>query len=297
MADEKSNPPLPGQPRSNLVEGERFGTGFTEADVRNSDLTYATGDCVGFLAAENTTAPAGFERLDRSVWKCFGWLDVAGYTFKNTETTKDIGAAGTLSAIRTVITGGVKEIAFIALESMNPYVRAMYDDVPVSDLLPTTARTDVACTAAKGAVIILDVAATAADVGSIVIGPGIPLGAVVQTASVGVSITLDANHATTAAITSPSVVKVGGNQVSYIFPETPSGNRYALIFDTLDGDQKVRAYAPSGMVTTRGDDVYTQADTENLSLTTTLYPASIGGVRGTLKRYSSYGGTDLSSYT
>ena len=83
MTDAKKEVEVPGGVPPALG-GERFGV-FAEADVRNADLTFATGDCVGYLAALGTPAPLGFERLDRAVFKCLGWLDTTGYTFKNTE--------------------------------------------------------------------------------------------------------------------------------------------------------------------------------------------------------------------
>lgn len=102
---------------------------------------------VALPQAVSTAVPTGFEDLSTLTpsgsWKCLGWLDVSGYIFKNDETTKDISAAGTLSAIRTVLTGGMKTAQITCLEAMNPYVRSLYDDVPVfpvasSPLKPST---------------------------------------------------------------------------------------------------------------------------------------------------------------
>lgn len=108
------------------------------ADVRNADFTYAAGDVVMYIASRGTTPPDGFEVLDGDVWKCLGWIDTTGGIFALTYTTKDIGAAGSLSAIRTILTGGTKTLQFTALEPMNPYVRALFDDIPVTELSPSS---------------------------------------------------------------------------------------------------------------------------------------------------------------
>jgi hypothetical protein len=152
MTDDKVN--VPGR-SGEQRRGSSFGTG-TLAEIRNADLTFATGDAVGYASAAGVTAPLGFEDPLTPPWNCLGWLDTTGYTFKNTETTKDIGAAGTLSAIRTVITGGTKELSFIALESMNPIVRALYDDVSVAQLTPAVTRVDAGCGTTAGSATVTD---------------------------------------------------------------------------------------------------------------------------------------------
>jgi len=109
------------------------------ADIRNADFTYAAGDVVMYIASRGTPPPAGFETLTSDVWKCLGWIDTTGGIFALTYTTKDIGAAGSLSAIRTILTGGTKTLQFQALEAMNPYVRALFDDIQVTELAPASA--------------------------------------------------------------------------------------------------------------------------------------------------------------
>jgi hypothetical protein len=123
---------------------------MTSAEVKNNLNLFAAGDVVAYLGLPNiasTAVPTAFEDLSTlspaGSWKCLGWLDVSGYLFKLDETTKDIPAAGTLSSIRTVLTGGQKSAQCTCLEAMNPYVRALYDDVPVfpvasSPLKPAT---------------------------------------------------------------------------------------------------------------------------------------------------------------
>jgi hypothetical protein len=106
----------------------------TPAEVKNAGLTYAAGDVVAYVGIPSELPPTGFEDLGTEAganYRCLGWLDTSGYIFKLDETTKDIGAAGTLSSIRTINTGGTKTIQATALEAMNPYVRCVYDEVPV----------------------------------------------------------------------------------------------------------------------------------------------------------------------
>ena len=65
------------------------------------------------------------------VYKCCGWADTSGYIFKLDETIKDIPAAGVLTPVRSILTGGSKTVQSVFLEAVNPYVLALYDDVPV----------------------------------------------------------------------------------------------------------------------------------------------------------------------
>jgi hypothetical protein len=62
---------------------------------------------------------------------CLGWVDTSGYIFKLDETIKDVPAAGVLTPIRSILTGGSKSVQATFLEALNPHVRALYDDVPI----------------------------------------------------------------------------------------------------------------------------------------------------------------------
>lgn len=112
----------------------------------NTNL-YAAGDVVVWVGQPNNASPPlGFEdptTLGTGIYKCLGWSDVSGYIFKLDETVKDIPGAGVLTPVRTILTGGSKTVQAIFLEALNPYVRALYDDVPVfpvttSPLKPAT---------------------------------------------------------------------------------------------------------------------------------------------------------------
>ena len=112
----------------------------------NTNL-YAAGDVVAWIGQpNNANPPQGFEdptTLGSGLYKCCGWSDVSGYIFKLDETIKDIPAAGVLTPVRSILTGGVKTAQLVFLEALNPYVRSLYDDVPIfpvtsSPLKPAT---------------------------------------------------------------------------------------------------------------------------------------------------------------
>jgi hypothetical protein len=133
-----------------LVNGDGQLLGLTPpatGPYKNNQLLYAAGDVVVWVGIPNNTSPPlGFEdptTLSAGSYMCCGWSDVTGYIFKLDETMKDIPAAGVLTPIRTILTGGSKTIQAVFLEALNPYVLAMFDDVPVfpvasSPLLPST---------------------------------------------------------------------------------------------------------------------------------------------------------------
>jgi hypothetical protein len=196
------------------------------SDTRNEDLTYAAADVVAYVSQLGTAAPTGFEAL-AAPWICLGWLMVSGYIFKLGETTKEIPAAGTLGPIRTITSARTRTFQATYLEAVNPMVMALYDDVPLSAVLPASGQT----------------------------------------------------------------------QAIYTLPEVPTDNRYAWVFDTIDGDKMIRNFSPNGKVTARGDDQAQQGDVTSLQMTTTLYPDQIGSVRGTLKKYVQYGAAPLTAFT
>jgi hypothetical protein len=298
MADEESTPVRSARPAqrarssAGLVTVDALDTGRVGAiggaqDTRNADYTYAAGDVIIYIASLGTSPPVGFETLS-TPWKCVGWVDSSGGIFALSHTTKDIGAAGSLSAIRTVITGGTKTLQFTALEALNPWARALYDDVPPNALQPAS-RTDSGVTITSGSATVTDSHVLATDVGSSVSGTGIPTVPVPTIVSVtaGTSFVMSAS----ATATGTSVTINGQNSV-YVLPEVPLDNRYCWLMDTIDGNKAMRLFSPNGKVTARGNDQVQQADAEMLQMTATFYPTSItvGGVttRGELVRYIQY---------
>jgi len=190
-------------------------------DTRNADLTFASSDFLVHIAPQGTPAPTDFSDLS-SPWVCLGWMTQDGSTTKTNRQTKDIFASGSLAPIRTITTQQTREIQMITEEAINPQVRAVYDDVPLSDLSPTS----------------------------------------------GVA--------------------------SYDLPDTDPDNRYCWIFDSWDGDHRIRDFAPNGKVTARGDEKRAQTDAAQLDMTVTCYKAVDGSP--SMSRLLDYGTTDVSAY-
>jgi hypothetical protein len=200
---------------------------------KDNTLLYAAGDVIGWIAAANTAGPVtGFEDMTTLTgWYCCGWIDTSGYIFKLDETVKDIPAAGTLTPIRTILTGGSKTVQATFLEALNPYVRSLYDDVPIFPVASSPLK---------------------------------------------------------ATTTAPFVA-------SYTIPDPPADNRYAFVWDTVDGTKAMRLYAPFTKITARGNDQPQQADVESLDMTATMYPGNVAGSIYVAKRWINYG-KDMTGY-
>ncbi|MEV6684450.1 phage tail protein [Streptomyces sp. NPDC051130] len=107
------------------------------ADTRNADLTFGATDYLVYMATKDTASPVGFADPGTG-WTNLGWVTTEGGLFKLEEETKDIEAAGSLEPIRTLMTKSTKSVQVTFLEGINPLVRALYDNVDVSALEPTT---------------------------------------------------------------------------------------------------------------------------------------------------------------
>jgi hypothetical protein len=80
---------------------------------------------------------------------------------------------------------------------------------------------------------------------------------------------------------------------TYSLPDKPSDLRYAFIFDSMDGDKRMRLYMPNGKVTERGDEQPQTTDVMNVQMTFKFYKgASSAAVKRTIK----YGGIDVSDF-
>lgn len=112
----------------------------TILDTRDNGKLFAGGDVIGWYAPPVTTPPTPFTALT-SPWICLGWLETSGLTFKLTETQKEVMAAGTLDPIRTITSAAPKTFEATFLEALNPAVMALYDDVPMSEVLPVSGTT------------------------------------------------------------------------------------------------------------------------------------------------------------
>lgn len=119
---------------------------------KDNTLLYAAGDVVVWAGLPNTTAaPLGFEDpsgLTAATFKCLGWVDVSGYIFKLDETLKDIPAAGVLTPVRSILTGGTKTVQATFLEGMNPFVLGLYDDVPLFPAVSSPLKASTTATSA-----------------------------------------------------------------------------------------------------------------------------------------------------
>lgn len=208
---------------------------------KDDEMLYAAGDVVVWVGLPNNDKPPlAFEdptTLTTASYQCLGWVDVAGYIFKLDETIKDIPAAGILTPVRSILTGGMKTAQCTFLEALNPHVRALYDDVPIFPLTNSPLK-----------------------------------------------------PATTV------VPPLEANQVSYILPDPPYDNRYALIFDSIDGAKRQRLYAPFAKVTARGNDQAQQGDIVMTDMTFTFYPGTIGTVNNAVVQRTVDYGKDVSGY-
>lgn len=262
-------------------------TGPAAADTRNAENVYAAGDVVMYVAALGTAPPVGFAALSASTWGCLGWVDTSGAIFNLNHTVKDIGAAGTLTSIRTIFTGGNKTLQATFLEALNPLTRALYDDVPLSSMAPTVLRTDTA-TVTNASATVTDSSILATDVGSVVTGTNIPANTYIVSVTPATSFVMS-----NAATGSGTSVTISTDVSVYTIPEIPQDNRYALVMDSIDGENQIRMFCPMVKVTDRGNDQIQQGDTENLQLTFTLFPASITynsvTQRGSVLRYINAG--------
>ncbi|MFI7096431.1 phage tail tube protein [Streptomyces lydicus] len=191
------------------------------ADTRNADLTFGATDYLVYMAPANTVAPTGVADPGTG-WVNLGWMSTDGGTLKVDEASKDIEAAGSLEPIRTLMTKSTKTVQGTFLEGLNPHVRALYDNVSVDALEPTT---DIA---------------------------------------------------------------------TYALPDKPADLRYAFIFDTVDGDKRIRLYAPNGKVTDRGDEKPQTDDVMSVEMTLKLFKGA--GNSAAVTRTIKYGGVDVSAH-
>lgn len=107
------------------------------ADTRNADLTFGATDYLVYIAARDTVSPTGFTDPGTG-WVNLGWVSTEGGTLKVADEKKDIDAAGSLEPIRTLMTKSTKTVQATFLEGLNPYVRALFDNVSLDALKPVT---------------------------------------------------------------------------------------------------------------------------------------------------------------
>jgi hypothetical protein len=268
------------------------------ADIRDTSLTYAAGDVVGYVTPLGVTPPIDANvTLAGPPWYCLGWIETSGVTYKPTRQLKEVTAAGSLSSIRTVVTSEVKTMQAIFLEALNPWVRALFDDVPIGQLSPGRVDSSGTATTSTSATV-GDTHAVAGDVGKSVSGTGVPSGAYIVSVTPGTGFVISA--AATATGTPTLTIGEGLTRAGYILPEVRKINQYAFCFDSFDGDKKIRLFGVRGQVNNPGDEMLQQTDTTNTTLDITFYPDNITLAgqtsRGTIVRYVDYGAADVSPY-
>lgn len=120
---------------SGSVEERDTVTPFVAGGItKNNANLFAAGDVIVWAAVQNSAPPLAFESPDTiagATYKNLGWVDTSGFIFKLDETIKEIPASGILTSIRTILTGGTKSVQCNFLESLNPYVRSLFDDTPI----------------------------------------------------------------------------------------------------------------------------------------------------------------------
>jgi hypothetical protein len=82
--------------------------------------------------------------------------------------------------------------------------------------------------------------------------------------------------------------------VTYALPDKPSDLRYAFLFDSMDGDKRMRLYMPNGKVTERGDEQPQTSDVMGVQMTLKFYKGAANAPA--VKRSIDYGGVDVSSF-
>ncbi|MFJ3084479.1 phage tail protein [Streptomyces halstedii] len=82
--------------------------------------------------------------------------------------------------------------------------------------------------------------------------------------------------------------------VTYSLPDKPADLRYAFVFDTLDGDKRMRLYMPNGKVVERGDEQPQTSDVMSVQMTFKFYKGA--GNSSAVTRSIDYGGVDVSGF-
>lgn len=82
--------------------------------------------------------------------------------------------------------------------------------------------------------------------------------------------------------------------VKYDLPDTDPNRRYAFVFDSIDGEHRIRTCCPNGKVTARGDDKRSTLDSNDLQMTFTFYKGTAG--EASVTELLNWGTTDVSAF-
>ncbi|AKZ59155.1 hypothetical protein SAM23877_6110 [Streptomyces ambofaciens ATCC 23877] len=81
---------------------------------------------------------------------------------------------------------------------------------------------------------------------------------------------------------------------TYDLPDKPNDLRYAFVFDTIDGDKKLRYYMPNGKVIERGDEQPQTEDVMSVQMTMRFYKGASNAAAVT--RFIDYGAADVTDF-
>ncbi len=81
---------------------------------------------------------------------------------------------------------------------------------------------------------------------------------------------------------------------TYDLPDKPNDLRYAFLFDTVDGDKKLRYYMPNGKVVERGDEQPQTEDVMSVQMTMRFYKGASNAAAVT--RLIDYGSADVADF-
>lgn len=84
-----------------------------------------------------------------------------------------------------------------------------------------------------------------------------------------------------------------GGVATYDLPDKPADLRYAFVFDTMDGNKRMRLYMPNGKVVERGDEQPQTADVMPVQMTFRFYK---GTTAKAVNRAIDYGDVDVSGF-
>ncbi|MEU8136579.1 hypothetical protein [Streptodolium elevatio] len=104
-------------------------------DTRNVDFAFRATDFLGFVAPMETAKPTDMTPLT-APWVCLGWLAKTGGQFESTEERVELEAAGEVDPIASSIIKVTRPVKFSADEAMSPLIRALLDNVALSDVAP-----------------------------------------------------------------------------------------------------------------------------------------------------------------
>lgn len=89
-------------------------------------------------------------------------------------------------------------------------------------------------------------------------------------------------------------LKPTADVVTYALPDKPSDLRYAFVFDSMDGDKRIRFYMPNGKVVERGDEQGQTTDAMGVQLTFRFFKGASSSAAVT--RSIDYGGVDVDRF-